>query len=330
LQRNQVNMSHCFTSGNNKTGTPTPLLIILDTDMGPDCDDAGALAMLNVFCLRGKTRMLAIGHCTSSPWGAPCIDAINRYYGHLDIPVGTLKKPGFLDAEEHQSYNRPVARQFPNRYASDPDSVPDVVSVYRQVLVSSPPASVTFCAIGPLTNLADLLNSSADNISPLTGMELVKDRASRLVAMGGWFPEEDSGTPRLEFNLHEDPTAARRVLSDWPTPVFLSGFETGEKILTGAQLVAEGPTSHPVREAYRLYPQTDKGNRMSWDLAALHYAACPKHKFWRVSTPGRITLTEEGASSWQADPAGKHRVVYMAVAPETIAAEFDRLMLELP
>jgi len=27
--------------------------------------------------------------CTSSEWGAPCLDAINTYYGRPDVPIGT-------------------------------------------------------------------------------------------------------------------------------------------------------------------------------------------------------------------------------------------------
>ena len=53
--------------------------IILDTDIGPDCDDAAALAMLNLYADQGLCRILGITHCTSNPYGAGTIDAINLY-----------------------------------------------------------------------------------------------------------------------------------------------------------------------------------------------------------------------------------------------------------
>ena len=64
--------------------------IILDTDMGPDCDDAGALALLHKLEKLGEAEILAVMHCTSSIWGPGCIDAINTYYKRPDIPIGTL------------------------------------------------------------------------------------------------------------------------------------------------------------------------------------------------------------------------------------------------
>jgi hypothetical protein len=38
----------------------------------------------------GEAKILDNGCSTGSPWGAPCMDAINTYYGRPDTPVGTL------------------------------------------------------------------------------------------------------------------------------------------------------------------------------------------------------------------------------------------------
>src|SRR5437763_13051177 len=85
--------------------------IIFDTDIGPDVDDAGAAAVLNALADNGEARILAMCACTSGEWGAPCLDAINTYYGRPDIPIGTIKSEGFLP---ESAYNRQVALQFPN------------------------------------------------------------------------------------------------------------------------------------------------------------------------------------------------------------------------
>ena len=69
-----------------------PVPIILDTDIGPDCDDAGAMAVLHVLANNNEAEILGIMCCTSSQWGAPCIDAINTYYGRGYLPVGTYTK----------------------------------------------------------------------------------------------------------------------------------------------------------------------------------------------------------------------------------------------
>jgi len=68
--------------------------LILDTDIGCDCDDAGAMAVMNALADFGECEILAVTHCTSREDGAGCIDAINTYYGRGNIPVGTLKEKG--------------------------------------------------------------------------------------------------------------------------------------------------------------------------------------------------------------------------------------------
>ena len=73
-----------------------PKTIILDTDIGPDCDDVGALLMLLKLEKAGLCRIAAITHCTSNPFGCGCIDAICRAEGRSDMPIGTLKRDGIL------------------------------------------------------------------------------------------------------------------------------------------------------------------------------------------------------------------------------------------
>ena len=60
--------------------TLTSIPIILDTDIGPDCDDVGAISVLHALANNGETEILGIMCCTSSQWGAPCINAIKTYY----------------------------------------------------------------------------------------------------------------------------------------------------------------------------------------------------------------------------------------------------------
>ena len=61
---------------------------ILDTDMGSDCDDAGALALLHQLSKQGKAEILAVTHCASERTGAVSIKALNDWYGKPDIPIG--------------------------------------------------------------------------------------------------------------------------------------------------------------------------------------------------------------------------------------------------
>jgi len=127
-----------------------PVRVILDTDIGPDGDDAGAVAVLHALADRHEARLLAMGRCTSSDWGAPCLDALNTCYGRPDIPVGTFKGAGFLaDPREHEKYNREVAARSPHaletgRNAPDDDEAPPPGAEHQRD--AQGPANSRYCA----------------------------------------------------------------------------------------------------------------------------------------------------------------------------------------
>ena len=154
-----------------------PARILFDSDIGPDCDDAGTMAVLHALADQGEAVVLGMACCTSSEWGAPCLDAINAWYGRPDVPVGTNKtKTGFLCGGGDHKYNERVAKDFPNRLKSGTNA-PDAVALYRKVLAAQPDGSVTVVATGPLPNVAALLASAPDAASPLDGVALVKKKA---------------------------------------------------------------------------------------------------------------------------------------------------------
>jgi len=69
----------------------TPAGIIFDTDMGNDVDDALALAMLHAFRDRHEINLLAVTITKDNKWAAPYVDVVNNFYGHPEIPIGTVR-----------------------------------------------------------------------------------------------------------------------------------------------------------------------------------------------------------------------------------------------
>ena len=147
----------------------SPAHIIFDTDMGGDCDDVGALFILHGAVARGDAKLLATIGCISSDAIAPALDAMNTWFGHPEIPVGTLKDAGFLVGPH---YTAEIARRFPHKFASGKE-YPDAITLYRQILAKQPDNSVIVLAVGPLRNLAHLLRSLPDAASPLDGRALI-------------------------------------------------------------------------------------------------------------------------------------------------------------
>jgi len=271
--------------------------VILDTDIGPDCDDVAALVLLHGAVNRGEASLLATMCCISSEWGAPCLDAINTYFGHPEIPVGTLKDPGFLDGN---SYNQVIAKHYPHALMSGKEA-PDATALYRQVLIGQPDASAVVIATGPLRNLGKLLRSPPDDYSPLNGLELVSRKVKSLVCMGGNYPK---GT---EWNFQQDKNAARLVCEKWPTPIVFSGGEIGGGICTGRRVTLETVEHHPLTMAFENYPDVGFcGDRLSWDPTACLYAVRGAANYWKVVTGGCNEVDEKGANIWKPAPDKGH------------------------
>lgn len=315
-----------------------PKKIILDTDIGPDCDDAAAIAMLNLYADDGLCEILGIGHCTSNPYGAGTIDAICRYYGRPQLPIGTFKGEGFLSDAACMKYNRVLTETLPNRYR---DSQPeDVIKLYRRILSAQEDKSVDMIAIGPLNNMAALLASPGDEFSPLSGRELIQTKARRLVAMAGSFPcadeqlrdrvKKETGTAfneLKEYNVFCDIPAAQRVADAWPTEIVFLGFEAG-LLETGKPLQASKAETHPVKMAYKLY--TEDGDRFSWDLLTVEYAVNPSCGHFRLTSPGRVSFDHEGRTLWTETADGRMHFVEWAVPEKIIVSDINTLLQREP
>lgn len=76
---------------------PPPVPVIFDTDIAPDYDDVGALAMLHAFADHGEVEILATISSNAFETTAPVLSVINTYFNRENIPVGILKanQPNF-------------------------------------------------------------------------------------------------------------------------------------------------------------------------------------------------------------------------------------------
>ena len=314
-----------------------PKKFLIDTDIGPDCDDVAALAMLNIYANRGLCNILGIGHCTSNIYGAGTIDAVCRFYGRPDVEIGTYKTPGFLCDERCTIYNKTITEEFPNRFSTcQPENV---CNMYRRILADQADHSVEFISIGPLNNLSDLINSEADSYSELSGKELVAKKVTRLVLMAGCFGAEDfEVSTRLketfgiiasemeEFNVVCDVQASRNVAENWQTPKVYLGFEAG-LVLTGISNESGIGSEHPVKRAYELF--TEDGQRYSWDLLTVEYAVDDNCQHFKLSEPGCVRFDERGRTLWTPNQNGDDKYVILAQSPEIIAKDINALLIHI-
>ncbi len=282
--------------------------IILDTDFGNDCDDAGALAILHQMAYQGQAEILATMYPMNDEWGAAAIDAVNTYYGKPNIPIGTYKGSYEYKGKHNDFYNSKLATGFPNDLKTGKNA-PDAVSLYRQILASQKDKSVIIVVVGPQRLVADLLLSKPDSFSKLDGMALVKKKVKKLVSMGAEYPRGD------EWNIKICPDGAQLVAEQWPTPIVYSGFEIGKPIMTGERLITETPETNPVRLAFESNPMVDaKKNRHSWDETAVLFGVRGFRDYWTIGT-GKIKIEADGKNEWS--PGGKSR--HYLIAKKSVA-----------
>ena len=242
--------------------------VILDTDIGPDYDDVGAMALLHALEDLGEAKILATISCNAFETTGPTLSVLNTYFHRPEIPIGIVKSTVPNEACK-QLWAQAIIGNYPHPLKSNAEAM-EAVSLYRKTLSSQPDKSVTVITIGFFTNLANLLSSKPDEFSSLTGNELVGKKVKQLVSMAAGIGKD--GKSAYEFNVVIDAGAARKVLAEWPTPILLSGFEIGEKVLTGSRLIKnEEIKQSPVKDAYRVALKADNNTvgRNSWDQTAV-------------------------------------------------------------
>ncbi|MGM9510668.1 nucleoside hydrolase [Larkinella sp. GY13] len=300
-----------------------PVSIILDTDIGPDYDDVGAMAVLHALADRGEARPLAVIASNKHDLVVPVIDVLNTYFGRPDLPTGVTKGPGVVDGA-WQKWPEMLVATYPHKIRSS-DEAPDAVATYRQLLAKQPNGSVTIVTVGFLTNMANLLDSKPDRFSKLGGKELVKQKVKELVSMAGSFP-----TGR-EFNVYRDSVASEKAFANWPTPVIFSGFEIGKEIKTGPRLVASPSLKSPVKDVFALCmpkAKQDNDGRMSWDQTAVLVAVRGVEPYYGLKR-GRF-LIRGGTNSWQDDPNGPHYYLTEKMPVTRVTEEIETLMMHQP
>lgn len=271
-----------------------PVNVIFDTDMGPDYDDVGAIAILHALADSGKANILATIASTKYEGVGPVLEILNTYFNKPQVPVAVPKGKA-LELRDWQHWSDTLRANYPHTRKTN-NEFPDAVELYRKTLAAQPDNSVTIITVGFLTNIAALLQSAPDNYSTLNGNELVKKKVNKLVSMAGRFP---SGK---EFNIEEDAASAKYAIENFPSPIIFSGFEIGEKIKSGLPLINNSLIQNsPVKDVFRISipkAKEDSSGRMSWDQTAV-VTGILGHEPYYTLQEGTMEVEAEGDNKWQ-------------------------------
>lgn len=185
-----------------------PQLVIIDTDIGDDIDDAFALA------LALKSPELKILGVTTeygdTELRARLVDRYLAAVGRKDIPVAT----GVATPHSNVFTQAAYARQEPDRKHADGVS-------FLLDQIRAHPGEITIIAIGPEGNLAAAIQRDAATFR----------KVKRVVLMGGSIfrgydgKDGERRPPDAEWNINRDPQSAQALLAAG-VPVFMMPLDS--------------------------------------------------------------------------------------------------------
>ena len=255
-------------------------LVIIDTDIGDDIDDAFALA------LALKSPELKILGVTTA-FGDTELRArlVDRYLlavGRTDIPVAYGRTTPANNVFTQAAY----ARQAP------PHKGPEVVE-FLDGLIRKHPGQITLIAIGPLFNV-----QAAIERDPVTFKKL-----KRVVIMGGSVDRGyDTATdknrpPDAEWNIQRDPAGLKALLASG-VPVFMMPLDSTQIHFEEPERDKMFATGSPLTDQLTLlYHQWMWANDGHWatptlfDPVAVTYAIRPE---LCPATPMHIDVDDKG------------------------------------
>jgi purine nucleosidase len=274
-----------FTKGQAPiaTNAPAKQLVILDTDIGDDIDDAFALALV----LRSpELHLLGVETAFGdTELRARLVDRYLAAVGRADIPV----MAGVPRKQTNNFSQAAYARQWPERkHRSGVDFLLSQIRAH--------PGQITLIAIGPLTNVG-----AAIQRDPATFKKL-----KRVVIMGGsvYRGYGDKPTPPApEWNILCDPAGAKALFGSG-VPIFVMPLDSTQIHLENQALGAIFAHGLPLTDQLTLlYHQWTGPKELRsptlFDPVAVTYAIrpdlCP-------TTPIRLEVDDKGFTKPVAGP----------------------------
>ena len=282
-----------------------PEKVILDTDMGSDCDDVGALALVHEYANQGKVEILGVIYSSGAvPYGVGIIDAINKYYRHDNIPIGANYDRSFGDPVDKM--NAQILTKdtsvFHNKYILNRD-VAEQTQLNRKLLVTQNDNSVTYITIGHTKGLYDLIVSKPDSISNLSGIELVNQKIKKWVALGALNSSSKKITYYTkDWNFFSNGTAiyTKYLLEHFTKPIYF--VDGGTNVMTGKSL-ENTIKGNIIRTAYKEWlwnveKKTLKDQRPSWDLVTVYFAIEGTGEYFEILDKGYLDFDIDEGCKW--------------------------------
>ena len=273
--------------------------LILGTDWWTDCDDCVAMRLLLRAHNAGQIRLLGVAVNACMEYSVTSVDGFMQLEGVTGIPIG-IDAPA-TDYGRNPPYQKRLAESAVDYRCND--DAEDALRLYRRLLAETQePVEVLEIGFHQVTGA--LLESEGDDISPLSGMELVKQKVKKFWVMAGKW-DVDGGKEYNFCNTRRTSNGAAIFCEKCPVPVTFLGFEVGHHVITGDKL-AEDDFLH-----LALKDHGSENGRHSWDpmLAMLALIGDEEKAGYRV-VRGKASLdAQTGENHFEEMADGLHAYV---------------------
>ena len=244
--------------------------VILDTDLGCDSDDIGAVVILNQLYKMKKVLPLLITSVNSNIEPALVIAEINKHYGH-DFLIGMNKSYKYgIDNGYAYEISKKYILSHEKEFMCSVDAIKKILEEQEE--------SIELITIGPFTNIGSFIEKC--------GPELLNQKVNTIYSMAGNFV-----TNNPEWNITEDIKSFKLVLDNFKNKMIFVPFETGYDVLTARNLLDSDTLM-----GYGYYVH-NKGPRQSWDPITVYYAITHSAEF-NLSGSGKVLCSDEGVTTF--------------------------------
>ena len=262
--------------------------ILIDTDIGADCDDAGALAVAFALMKQHSYSLAGVVNSTSCVYGNGAIDAIASYYGY------SLEKTGIYDYTSFHPNDTRFNQYLTEHMTTHRSAMVSSTQYYREVLTAAEDASVVLVTLGGFNAVADFLKEEP---------ALFAQKVRLVVSMGGALNGLENHPYGKEYNILLDVDSASYFAENCPCPLIYDTWElTANSVYSGFTSM---DWNNPV--AVSFYKLMDgELLRSSCDISAVQVAIEGLTDQYELSAAGTMSFSDDGISTFTESPDGNH------------------------
>ena len=267
--------------------------LIIDTDLGFDVDDVGAIAVANYLQDTGACKIISVIYNTGFYKGIGGVDVVNNWYNRSNMTLGSYRGQwgSSSDAQSAQdSYTTKIEQDYPSP-VQNYDQVPNEVDAYRTALSAATDGSVVIASIGEPTALRNILTAEpalfAQKVKSIVYMDGGYNFGCGDSAGSGWSPWLGS--------TEDCDGAAQYTVDHVPRTVAQYFTLNGGDVNTGSRF-NDGCGAGPAKEAYQIW--TNFGSRPSWDLIAMYLAVMGPESLYSTAYPQTTSVDYYGGETY--------------------------------